>query len=330
MTSGFGQRPGLDLSPQAVESLVPESRPPRLSGAARLRDVRGPSVEERAGGLESAILQRSLLWAAAAQLAFEDSGLWHEAGSVEAVTYGFLRLPDSDELAFGVTVYSHHSRIRPTTLNVAGRSMPVVYQSAESFRRQHRYPLEHPCRGTTACLATTTSEGTELIGLLTAGHVVAEALRGPVNLAQNLYQCSGTGRVAKFGPPRVDAAIVAAVQPDLNWQLGAPIQTRSTVAAGEPTRLRGQGGGVLHGLVATLSNPMLAVKTNYNSVEFLVLLDKPGRPGDSGALVTDPAGAHAVGLYLGDVEDITGRALGRCQLARQVELALACQLYEWL
>jgi hypothetical protein len=95
------------------------------------------------------------------------------------------------------------------------------------------------------------------------------------------------------------------------------------------TTMREQAGGIIQGVVAQVGNPGLAVQANYSSIEFLILLDRPGRPGDSGALVTDPSTAEAMGLYLGEAEAVTGTKLGRCQLAQQIELALPCALAEW-
>lgn len=316
---------GLNLRPEDVEQLLPSRDPPtvrfrRGSGAFQDRYYIDP------------ILQRSLAWAAAAQEAFDQSGLWLSNPHFDSATYGFTKL--NGDLVFGVSVWSYREPPPPQTLMVSGYEMPVVYlqhANVDGWHRQVGYATDHPCHGTTACIAQWTDEDlTKKRGLLSAGHLVSGHQMGDlIDLSKSLYKCDDFGTLLKVGPPRVDACILGPGPEQQHWKKGRYLHAAPIVAPGTTTVMRGQAGGMTPGIVAQVSNPGLSVEFNYQGIEFLVLLDKPGRHGDSGALVQDPISLSALGLYLGDARDITGTInLGRCQLMRQVQLAFGIELFE--
>ena len=363
-----GPRRGLQLTPQMVYELLPSREPPRRFPSFR-DDMRRGVLDE--DPFYDDVLFRSLAWARAAEFAFSDfmsfgrdrfhGNYWRNPPEdwlvflreVRSVCYGFTRLPDGD-IAFGVTVFSE-SGYRPGVfqIEVDGLALPVVGYRLDPKNWHHSftgsYSSVHPCHGTAACIAY--PHGAEQsdwgwgswpidydrhpidnsFGLLTAGHLAKGALlRGDVDLATSLSQCIATGRLSRIGSPHVDACIIV---PDdwFSMSPGQPISVAPLVAPGTRTTMRGQAGGIIEGMVASLGGTtgVLSVDANFVNVEFLVLLDKPAYPGDSGSLVRDQSTGAAVGLYLGSAEDITGSsAFGRCQLMRQVELFFQATFHE--
>jgi hypothetical protein len=315
---------GLNLFPDQIKELIPRGFPPPITAAAAAATLR------LSGFPEDYDLQRSLLWSIAAQEAFEASGLWL-MGHFLYATYGFTRV--RGELFFGVTVWTlGEAPSEPQPIRVGDEVLPVTYVQRSPQQAQHSYASDHPCRGTTTCVAQWADDAGQICrGLVTAGHVAQGLTVGdPVDLAQSLYQCNATGTLTHFGLPRVDACVIGpSAQDQQQWLVAGRLHVSRVVAPGTVTTMRGQAGGVTNGVVAQLSNPGLSVDHNYRAVEFLVLLDKPGRPGDSGALVRDRGSDSGLGLYLGDARDVTGAlSLGRCQLMRQVELVLNVDLFE--
>jgi hypothetical protein len=363
-----GPRRGLYLTPQMVYELLPSREPPPRFSSFR-ENLRSGVLDE--DPYYENVLIRSLAWARAAEFAFTEFAPFGTnpyygkfGGSLteewflflreaRSVCYGFTRLPDGD-ITFGVTVWSD-SYYRPSVfpIEVDGLILPVVGYRLDPENWHHSfagsYSSLHPCHGTAACIAYPQAPEKsdwgwgswpvdhdrqpidDSLGLLTAGHLAKGALlRGDVDLAASLSQCISTGRLSRIGSPHVDACIIV---PN-DWfsiSRAERIPVAPLVAPGTRTTMRGQAGGVIEGMVASLGGTtgVLSVDANFVNVEFLVLLDRPAYPGDSGALVRDLSTGVAVGLYLGSAEDITGSsAFGRCQLMRQVELFFQATFYE--
>lgn len=319
----------MDLTPEDVERALPPGLPPR--------GLIDEGLEKELGALylgpNSQMLERSMLWAAALQTAFERSGIWTRVPGFDFATYGFLRR-GGGSTEFGVLVHIRRRLASQSSdgpmhgfqlaeLFVGDLAFPVVVSEGGRGTDQAGYSPVHPTFGTAACRVALEDEDGEHI--LTCAHVLDGALpnaKVDLTLGQ-LWKKDCQGTVSKVGPPRVDAATVRLEDADLIISLVSEIGAMPIVPPGLEVKMRGQASGVISTVVSDVSHPRLMNKGNYGHVEFLVFLSDSGRSGDSGALVESiDARNGAVALYLGDAVAVDGSMIGRCQLMAQVQYCL--------
>jgi hypothetical protein len=148
--------------------------------------------------------------------------------------------------------------------------------------------VAHPKGATSACWAKC-NRNSSVWGVLTAGHAVSTRPGGSVPMA--------TGRsanVARTYYQPVDAAFVKAAAPAGLALLGV----LSFPAMSMTVTVHCQGGSETRTIVDVTTNCGV---THTRKIGIRFCIDKPARPGDSGALVT-VANGDAVGIYTGDMK----------------------------
>ena len=318
-----------------MERAVPNQDPPEgvlpptveAGIRAEFEDLRGP-------------WQRSALWTAALQIAFERSGLWSAIPGFSFATSGiaFAATP-SERPSLAIFVYaeaevrSPHGRFG--SLAVGDLEFPVF------VRRPPRSPIDHtsvpayiqpsqsPYGGTATCWAevknASSPDSRIRLGILTAAHVLHKAavLKQPAQVGHMVHMIDewGSGKklqgeVLAIGSALVDAGVVRPEHAVLRE--GSSLRVRGYVANGEPVAVYGNVTRLLTKIVEVFV-PRGMISPD---VQNLLFLKQPGQQGDSGALVVSLLDGASIGLYLGDFPTSSDETEGRCVLLAQAQQVL--------
>ncbi len=151
--------------------------------------------------------------------------------------------------------------------------------------------IDGPGQGCVACWARSRRAERPREGWLTAGHVVPS--HETIWLSDGSY-----GRVVDRGGVCVDAAIVSTTNPPVGMSRATPA---TAMVAGCLVELHDQDGRALQMTINGVDGALGASASQHLPLRFS--LKGHGRPGDSGALVDDPANGEIAGLYLGQYVD---------------------------
>jgi hypothetical protein len=316
----------VDWQKSAGPDLLPKDDPSWLREADPAFDA---LYRESAETAESEELRRTLIWAAAAQMAFESHRRWTEFPGFHSAAYGFAD-PETELDAFAVLVYVRPGTLRgalppdPRPVRVGDEYFPVVVR--EAYVRDHA-PAENPHGASAACWAqlnggAPTSSGAD-IGFLTAPHALQPPyapVASTVTTDQGWTGAPGAGEVLALGPPGIEAAVVA---PGLTSPgPGAPLAATRFPAPWADVTLTGH--------VSSFATKITAVSDTRGTLNPLVpatvFTARAGRPGDSGGLLR--TASEGVGIYRGDLTTVTGNVEGRAQHLAQAAEALDLTLYD--
>jgi hypothetical protein len=222
---------------------------------------------------------------------------------------------------FGVTVIAAPSTHEDTQsqrwlspLIVDGHQFPVqVQRPIETLDS----PLVGPADGSAGCWAySRVSHARRGPGLLTAKHVVESAIGGRVPLSDGTF-----AEVLDTAPDGIDAALVSTCE-----ILGQrKIQVQQLVAPWADVEFVGAVSGINRTKIKQITDTRGIFGSSY--LPCRVFLAKPGRRGDSGALVRDAATHDAVGIYMGGLRDPAGTSEGIAQHMYQVQLIMDLELW---
>lgn len=245
--------------------------------------------------------------------------LLHPRSWLNALSIGLFD-PEFEFRAFGFIIHVPATEYElPREIAAAWFDFPRLKKSFPVIFREVAYDehaLAHPMHATSASWAQCDLTGAW--GVLTAGHIAPGARPGTrIPLA-----CGNRGVLGRSYHPPLDAAFVQTAPPD---KPPSQIPIRRFPAAGQP----------VVGVLKTLREPRTVVHVdsfmqvvNTWAYPVQLFLDKPFKPGDSGALIQTTSG-EAVGLYLGSVQSpvVKGLEAGRALNFEQAVLALEVTPY---
>jgi hypothetical protein len=222
---------------------------------------------------------------------------------------------------FGVTVIAAPSthedvpsvRLLPP-LTVDGHQFPVQVQRPIEVLDS---PLVLPVDGSAGCWATSrVSKAQRGPGLLTAKHVVEGAIGGQVPLSDGTF-----AEILDTAPDGIDAALVSTRE-----MVGqCKLNVQQLVAPWADVEFVGAVSGINRTKIKQITDTRGILGSSY--LPCRIFLAKPGRRGDSGALVRDAATKAAVGIYMGGLKDPAGTAEGIAQHMYQVQLIMDLELW---
>jgi hypothetical protein len=265
------------------------------------------------------------------------------------VTFGFIPLgtsiahevtnnyPKSEKFTFGVSVFSQSATNTPTpstqrllgNLRFDGVLFPIIL--THSRFTAHSLPAVDATSTKGSCACWVNYSGSAPApwtkGLFTARHVVEHLSVGdPVTLIPSGPSYAGT--VADYGACTVDAAVIEVDPTD--WPGGmskvAAAGPYSTAMApglaveleGRVTTPRATGKIVSHHPLPGYWGSMMGQR---------IVIDRSGRPGDSGGCVDKAPNGQTVGIYMGEIDDGAGGKQGLAQDLHQACVYLEADVY---
>ena len=304
------------LTDEIVHRVLPEIvPPPRVP-----EGVSAEAVARRASELESALERRIFLWTTALQAHIEAERWSDWANNIpgfQGATYGFVPVSSQTRLPNGVESFGGY--VFGVALEIEGPSETQPIQEAERFiysqapvalifnRRQielHVANPTYPRSGTGACWARSKRSAIEPLaadGILTAAHIV-DGLR----LGDTVYMDNGgkPWHLGDRGTKQVDAALI--VKAGCIPATATRLHVQDMPEDGGAVTFRGaQTKGTLNARIThSISHPTYLA----DIFPMRVFMDKFGRPGDSGALVSEARTGRGVGVYIG--RDPVPRSVG--------------------
>jgi hypothetical protein len=200
-------------------------------------------------------------------------------------------------------------------LTVDGHQFPVqVQRPIETLDS----PLVRPADGSAACWAySRVSQARRGPGLLTAKHVIEDAIGGRIPLSDGTFAA-----ILDTAPDGIDAALVSAGEIKGRQKL----QVQQLVAPWADVEFVGAVSGINRTKIKQITDTRGIFGSAY--LPCRIFLAKSGRKGDSGALVRDAATNAAVGIYMGGLRDPAGTSEGIAQHMYQVQLIMDLELWE--
>ena len=221
---------------------------------------------------------------------------------------------------FGVTVIAAPSTQEDVQ---SAQWLPPLIVDEHPFPVQVQRPIEMldsplvlPADGSAGCWAISrVSQAKRGPGLLTAKHVVEGAIGGRIPLSDGTF-----AEILDTAPDGIDAALVSTRE--MVGQCELPVQ--QLVAPWADVEFVGAVSGINRTKIKQITDTRGILGSSY--LPCRIFLAKPGRRGDSGALVRDAATKAAVGIYMGGLRDPAGTSEGIAQHMYQVQLIMDLEL----
>lgn len=308
------QLPWTESAEHYFDSLERQASRRRLGPARDLFDASHEHVSDPR-------LRRTLYWTMRlmVQVREELGGFGAFARTVpglQYLTFGFLDfLPNGLEFGVSLLVASSDpgAPVHLTDLHLRERSFPVWIRPV---RFNLHAPHNSPALGTASCWARSRVKSLALgPGLLTAKHVVGTHIGAAVQLDDG-----SVGHILDVAPDGIDAALVSS--PELPGS--RPVETQPFVAPWADVLLYGKKSAPVSTQVTTVTDTMGILGAPEWPAR--ITLARPGLPGDSGGLVIEQSTGSAVGLYMGEFTDRSGRPGGICQHAHQACLIMDMEI----
>jgi hypothetical protein len=267
--------------------------------------------------------QLTLYWAMRLMDAAEQQGIPRRIPGFRYLRSGFLDPAEgANEIAdFGLKVVA--APIESGTdappadlppLTVDGHRFPVIVEHPVEIVHG---PAVLPTTGSTGCWAySRVSTGRRGPGLLTAKHVVDQALDGRVAMSDGHF-----ATVVDMAPDGVDAALVSSGEP-----VGVTrLEVQQLVAPWTDVEFVGARSVIPRTKVKDITDTRGIYSTSLLPVR--VFLGAYGARGDSGALIREVSTGRAIGVYMGELRDCVGTVEGFAQHMYQVQLLMDLELY---
>lgn len=270
--------------------------------------------------------QLTLYWAMRLMDRAAEDGIPRSVPGFRYLRSGFIDDFDkaSGEVAspgFGVTVIAApatqenaDSQRWLSPLTVDGHQFPVqVQRPIETLDS----PLVRPADGSAGCWAySRVSHVRRGPGLLTAKHVVEDAIGGRIPLSDGTF-----AEIVDTAPDGIDAALVSTCE--IVGQ--RKVEVQQLVAPWADVEFVGAVSGINRTKIKQITDTRGILGSSY--LPCRVFLARPGRKGDSGALIRDATTHAAVGIYMGGLRDPAGTSEGIAQHMYQVQLIMDLELW---
>lgn len=267
--------------------------------------------------IQDTTLQHVMYWTVALASAFAEHEIWRNIQGFRFAAFGFAD-PDFEEDAFGILAYGAPipGRKDEKILVEAGEAKFPVFVR-RSYELYHAVPTEHPALGTAGCWAESFKPIIRgQVGLLTVKHVLQGAQPG-----SSIATTHGVGTVLDVAPDGVEAALIAPSGPVPRHR--ANLDWLHLVAPWTDVQFEGRQSGRIHTKVTSVHDTRGSLSP-WTPIR-IYLADR-GMPGDSGALVEDGS-SQGVGLYMGEIRDLSGRFEGVGQHLGQAAHSMNLNLY---
>ncbi len=295
--------------------LLPGVVPPEDAiGSARF----DPRLGEELKSYRSEEQVRAVLWTLALTEAFARTDIGRRIPGFRFATAGFTD-PEYERDDFGIILYCHPNPIIRAGAHLASivageREFPVYLRSV--IEVLHHASLPDPMGMTSTCWARST-RGVGTDGVLTCKHGLV-MLNPPTMIGDQVEMRLGQTTLLDLGPDGIDAALLA----DPHGIQGASLKTRKYIAQFTDVTIEGNVPW------KTKVTEVYLFNGNYQAaLPMRVFFAKPGKNGDSGALMVDDQG-FGLGLYMGgDVNTATNHMHGFGQHLEQVTHLMQLDVY---
>jgi hypothetical protein len=270
--------------------------------------------------LES-FLKDTLFWSLRLMMEVQEKYLFFkQVPGYRYTAYGFFD-DEYKEIKFGIIIYAAFDYSKgDLDKNIPKSVIADDHEFPVRLRRIHENLHEfgsNPPGGTGGCYARSRVTNNSLgPGILTAKHVVGRELGTFITLS-----CGCKGKIIDSGPDGIDAALI---QTDCSKAVN-PVVPLKYIAPWMDVVFWGGSSGTIKTKITAVTDTRGIL--NSEVLPSRIFLANPGKPGDSGALVTTLKNDEAVGIYMGEFIDDAGQKGGIAQNVFQVTQIMDMELY---